>query len=663
MLKKINGFSLVELIVAIGIFSVLAGGVTYVVTNSYNNFYGVGDKQKITEFAQEGLEIARKIKDDSWTYFKANVGSNKGVVRNVNGTWAFSGSSNVSGDLTRVIYIANVSRDAESNIVESGGTDDPMTKKVTVTDSGTGITDYVLSTYLTNWGDKSWTQTDWSGGLATEYWSSANKSYSSSSIDGISTAGALILSPGTGGGTTWEWQDLMDMASSTGNGTAYATAVDDGSNHWYWCGSSVNFWRFPVANIRSSGFGANSSLASASCRNIVINPVYPHVYTSHNNGVVRTISTSTFSLLQTFTPATATGYSYAGAINAAGTEMYIGGAGGYLFSFSINTTNGVLTCQNCNGAGAPQTFSGDVIGTMWLDDANDMLYIGTDSATNAMMKINVSNPAVLASAGYVYGNTVDFTDISYVGTNDLGQNRFVVGTDYSASLAEFYVIDDTGSAFSKVAQVDLSAVAGTTINVKDVFYTGNNEAFVMANDASTPYSQLFTISGVTSAATPTVASDLRSANFYGFSTLSYHPTAYSSKFGGIFIGWTYGSVSTARSTFIEQTSVSIPPGYAASGNLVSSKFDLGSADKDLHTLTVNQNIPSGCSVTITFSADDNSSFASPTTQAFTSSADNYTASFNADMSGQRWLRYQVDLVSCSSDTETPTLYDLKVNYR
>ena len=661
MLKKINGFSLVELIVAIGVFSVLAGGVTYVVTNSYNNFYGVGDKQKITEFAQEGLEIARKIKDDSWTYFTANAGANKGVAKNINGAWEFSGSSNISGDLTRVIYIANVSRDAESNIVESGGTDDLMTKKVTVTVSGTGITDYVLSTYLTNWGDKSWAQTDWSGGLATEYWSSANKAYSSSSIDGISTAGALILSPGTSGGTTWDWQDLMDMASSTGNGTAYATAVDE--HHWYWCGSSTTFWRFDITNIRTTGFPTREALSTATCRNIVINPVYPHVYTSHNNGVVRTISTSSYSVLQTFTPATATGFSYAGAINAAGTEMYIGGAGGYLFSFSINTTNGTLTCQNCNGSGAPQTFSGDVIGTMWLDDANDMLYIGTDSATNAMMKINVSNPAVLASAGYVYGNTVDFTDISYVGTNDLGQNRFVVGTDYSASLAEFYVIDDTGSAFSKVAQVDLSAVAGTTINVKDIFYTGNNEAFVMANDASTPYSQLFTISGVTSAATPTVASDLRSANFYGFSTLSYHPTAYSPTYGGIFIGWTYGGSSTARSTFIEQTSVSIPPGYASSGNLVSSKFDLGSADKDLHTLTVNQSVPSGCSVTITFSADNDSAFGSATTQAFTSSADNYTASFNADMSGQRWLRYQVDLVSCSSDTETPTLYDLKVNYR
>lgn len=659
--NKNKGFSLIELIVAVGIFAVLASGVTYVVSNSYENFYGTGDQQKITEFAQEGLEIARKIKDNSWTYFVANVDANKGVAKNANGVWEFSGSSNVSGSLTRVIYISSVGRDSQSNIVTSGGTDDPLTKKVTVTVSGEGMTDYVIYAYLSNWGDLSWTQTDWSGGLATEFWSSSTRAYSSSNIDNSGTIGVLKLSEDLGS-NTWTWDDLTDFASTTGSGTAYDTIVDEGSGHWYWQGSATSLRRLPISNIRSTGFGTAQTLTTAAGRVIALNPVYPHVYTGHNLGVIRTISTTTFSVLKTYTPVTSPGYAYAMVVNSAGTKLFVGGAGGYLFSFSI-ASDGTLTCQNCDGSGLPQTFSGDVIGAMWLDEANNQLYLATDSATNSLMKVDVTDPKALVAGKYVYSNTVDFTTLSYRGTNDLGRKRFLIGTDYSASLAEFLVIDDDGAKFTKAGQVDLSATAGTTINVKDVFYTNNNEAFVMAVDAATPYVQLFTISGVSTIASPSLAVDLRNYDFFGYSTLSYHPSAYSQTYGGVFVGWTYGGGTTAYSTFFEQQEVAQSNGYFSSGTLVSSKFDLGSADRDLHTLTVNQNVPSGCSLSITFSADDNSSFSSPTTQVFTSTSANYSTAFNANMSGQRWLKYQVDMTNCNSSTETPTLYDLKVNYR
>ena len=674
-IKKISGFSLVELIVAIGVFSVLAGGVTYVVTNSYNNFYGVGDKQKIAEFAQEGLEIARKIKDDSWTYFVSNVGSNKGVSKTAGGSWEFSGISNVSGDLTRVILLANVSRDSQSNIVESGGTDDPMTKKVTVTVSGTGISDYVISTYLTNWGDKSWTQTDWSGGVGTEYWSSSTRAYSSSTMDGITTAGALKLQY-TPGADTWGWSDITDFASSSQNTGAYASILDEASDHWYLLGSAGSPQRYTTTNIRSTGFGSPATSGSTGlyARASALNTHYPHLYIGGDKGVIKTVSTSTFATIKTYTPATNLSWLYAMAVNAAGTHMYAGGTGGILFSLDI-AADGTLTCNNCTlwcdsklpppcaYYDTPQTFSGDVISTMYLDETNNILYLATDNTTNALMRVNVANKAALV-ASYAYSSSIDFTDLKYIGANPSGYNRFIVGLDYNSGGDEFIIIDDNTltSSFTKVAGVDFNSYGN--LYVRDIAYTNNNEAFVLAVDAvAAPYIHIFTISDVSTLAAPSPTVQLYDSTTYGYSTVYYHPIDYSNKYGGIFAGWTYSGASTPRTTFIEQDVVAGIGTYAASGDLVSSKFDLGSADKDLHTLTVNQDIPTDCVITITFSADDNSSFSSATTQEFTSTGATYTTAFNADMSGQRWIKYTVAMTNCNSNASTPTLYDLKLNYR
>ena len=674
-IKKISGFSLVELIVAIGVFSVLAGGVTYVVTNSYNNFYGVGDKQKIAEFAQEGLEIARKIKDDSWTYFVSNVGSNKGVSKTAGGSWEFSGISNVSGDLTRVILLANVSRDSQSNIVESGGTDDPMTKKVTVTVSGTGISDYVISTYLTNWGDKSWTQTDWSGGVGTEYWSSSTRAYSSSTMDGITTAGALKLQY-TPGADTWGWSDITDFASSSQNTGAYASILDEASDHWYLLGSAGSPQRYTTTNIRSTGFGSPATSGSTGlyARASALNTHYPHLYIGGDKGVIKTVSTSTFATIKTYTPATNLSWLYAMAVNAAGTHMYAGGTGGILFSLDI-AADGTLTCNNCTlwcdsklpppcaYYDTPQTFSGDVISTMYLDETNNILYLATDNTTNALMRVDVANQAALV-ASYAYSSSIDFTDLKYIGANPSGYNRFIVGLDYNSGGDEFIIIDDNTltSSFTKVAGVDFNSYGN--LYVRDIAYTNNNEAFVLAVDAvAAPYIHIFTISDVSTLAAPSPTVQLYDSTTYGYSTVYYHPIDYSNKYGGIFAGWTYSGASTPRTTFIEQDVVAGIGTYAASGDLVSSKFDLGSADKDLHTLTVNQDIPTDCVITITFSADDNSSFSSATTQEFTSTSATYTTAFNADMSGQRWIKYTVAMTNCNSNASTPTLYDLKLNYR
>lgn len=678
-IKKSEGFSLVELLVALGAFAILASGVFYVVSSSYNNFYGTGDKQAVVEFAQEALEAVRAIRESSWQYLDTNTGVSLGLVQN-NGVWSFSGTANTNGDLTRVVTISNVQRDSGGNIVASGGTTDPLTKKIVVTVSGAGLADYTLTSYLSSWANRSWEQTDWSGGVGTQYWSYDTKVYSSSTMDGVSTAGALKLAY-TPGATTWGWEDITDFASTSMNGNSYCSLVDDVNNYWYLCGSGTTLWRLDITNIRSTGFpGSYTSITSQAAYTAALNPVYPHIYTGGVGGVIKSISTSTLATLSTYTPNTSvtTGI-YATVVSSDGTQMFVGGNTGNLFSFSVDA-GGALDCVNCTlwcdvikdskctPADIPETFGAYNINAMWLDEANDWLYVVTDDPNYALIKINVANPADLVYM-YDYNYTYDMVDMIYRGTNSSGANRFIVGLDYHNPGNEFMIIDDkpADSTFSIVAGVDLSAYYSKSTSVRDIEYTNNNQAYIISIHSAIPYIATTVVSGVDLSDSPSLSVSYSDNTTYGYYSIYYQPADYSNKFGGIFAGWTYAGSSTRRTTFIEQQEVASQGAYAATGNLVSSAVDLGSADQELYTLTINQNVPATCAadaLEVTLQTDDNVSFTSPNSQVFSSSTvSTFTTDINASLNGQRWLRYQVDMSNCNSGVDTPSLYSLRLNYR
>ena len=106
-------------------------------------------------------------------------------------------------------------------------------------------------------------------------------------------------------------------------------------------------------------------------------------------------------------------------------------------------------------------------------------------------------------------------------------------------------------------------------------------------------------------------------------------------------------------------------GYNTPGSLYSSILDLGSTDKEIKSLTVEQNVPAGCDLQITAEVSDDVTFATGVTSEVYSdaSAGYYTSSTDATMNGKRYLRYKAALTACSSNANTPTFYGARFNYR
>lgn len=134
-----NGFSVLEVVLAMALFVIFATSAIVVVVQGYNaNRLGV-EYTIANQFAVEGIEAVRSIKNSGYSNLVNTLGA--GVDRNANGIWVFGGlndtlTHNSTDNYTRVIKVEDVRRDAtppDGNIVSSGGTLDRNTKKITST--------------------------------------------------------------------------------------------------------------------------------------------------------------------------------------------------------------------------------------------------------------------------------------------------------------------------------------------------------------------------------------------------------------------------------------------------------------------------------------------------------------------------------------------------
>ena len=148
-----RGMGLIDIIVSVAVVTIALLGISQIGVLGFRFLREAAKKEKAIYLAQEGLEVARLLRDESWS---ANVGPLG--IGSVYYPVVFGGSWNltstdpgpVDGEFTRILTVDRVYRDVNDDIAVSG-TEDPGTREVTVAVSWDGGTrDYELVTYLTD---------------------------------------------------------------------------------------------------------------------------------------------------------------------------------------------------------------------------------------------------------------------------------------------------------------------------------------------------------------------------------------------------------------------------------------------------------------------------------------------------------------------------------
>jgi len=338
-------------------------------------------------------------------------------------------------------------------------------------------------------------------------------------------------------------------------------------------------------------------------------------------------------------------------IDSSGNYLYALGGYGRLYIFSIGSSGSTLTLEN-GGEYMTSCIRLPICPSLnkgYLNTTEEYFYVSTDDSNNSLMKVDITDEKD-ARISYSFSDIYDFVDVNYIDTV-LGNPSFIVATENRNE--EFRIIKDTitSNSFSELDIYDLggSSVYSAVYDSSDIGLTFDYQGNIYSLDISDKKNiDVGPVSDTSS---------------YGFSPTSapYNFMKYNDTLGGLFMLEKKTSPTSYVLNFIEKP---IDYEYASTGSLTSSIYDIGSSDKELHSITINQNIPIGCEIEITLQGSNDDSFASLTSNVFSNnSVSTFTSTTPTTLNNKRYLRYIADLTSCNSGADTPTLYSVKLRYK
>ncbi len=155
-----RGIGLVEILIVTAVLGVGLLAVISFLIYSRGVTFQVARTTEATSLAEEGIEVVRVLRDESWATNIASLISGttyypdiSGVNPNDKWTLGTTDPGVINNLYTRTVVVENVGRDANDDILSSGGTPDGNTKKVTSTVTWTenGRSKQIeLEAYVTN---------------------------------------------------------------------------------------------------------------------------------------------------------------------------------------------------------------------------------------------------------------------------------------------------------------------------------------------------------------------------------------------------------------------------------------------------------------------------------------------------------------------------------
>lgn len=153
MIRKIRppqeGFSLVEVLVAIGILGVGGTAIVMMLGNSYQSGQAASDRSEAAFLASQSYEAVRSIGQDAYNRL---VDGTYGLADS-SGVWDFVATSDTLGRYTRQVVIQTARRDLNGNLSDTGSTDIHAKKITTALDWSYLNNNKTLEfvNYFTNW--------------------------------------------------------------------------------------------------------------------------------------------------------------------------------------------------------------------------------------------------------------------------------------------------------------------------------------------------------------------------------------------------------------------------------------------------------------------------------------------------------------------------------
>lgn len=413
-----SGQSLIEIILAIALSAILLPALLTGLVSSRQGKAQQAQRTQAVYFLNETVDAVRSVREKGWATFAVN-GTYHPVISG--SSWAMStGSATVNG-LTQQVDIGDVYRATTGEIVTSGGSLDPSSKKVDISISWGQpyISTVSASLYITRYLDNnSFTQTsvaDFDVGTK-----------SGTTVTDIS-GGEVTLGAGGHGDWCAPGDYILAQLDLPKSGTANAISAYEGRAI---AGTGENSSGVSLADVTITNTNPpvptlTGTFDGYKTNNVFIDGNYAYLATDTNSKEVVIVNLTTHAEVGYFDTPT---NSDATSVFVTGTKGYVT-AGLYLYMFDLSSQSG----------SRPQVGSGYFflgLATSVVVNGN-YAYVSLASSPIELQIIDISNSQSFQNTGWA---DVNGTDGKRVFINS-SATRAYLATSQDASKREFFIID------------------------------------------------------------------------------------------------------------------------------------------------------------------------------------------------------------------------------
>lgn len=475
------GQSLIELLMTIALASIVIPALLTAFVSTREGRAQQDQRLQAVFLLQEAQEAVRSVREKDWTTFATNGTFYPSIIGS---SWVLLGGTETINGFVRQIVVSDVRRDASGKVVQTGGTIDPSSKKITISVSwNLPLVSIVTSTaYLTRHNNQIYIET-----TAEEFNAGTKTGVAVTNTDG----GEIVL--GAGGSGDWCRPNLSIAAVDLPKqGIANAITAIEGK---VFAGTGENASGVSFANVSIGNTNPPSGTITGTFDGYKTNGVFGET----NYAYLATDNNFKEIVIIDLTQKDANNkYLEAGFFNAPGNgngnSIFVSGNIGYmtsgdkLYTFDLSSKSG----------SRPQLGSVGLAGTgNRVNVVGDYAYIAIDSATTQMQIIEVGNGGRdLTVVGQAAVNGQVAKDIF---VNNTGTRAYIV-TASSSTQSEFFVIDvstKTGSR-SVLGSYDTSGM-----NPKGVTVVTGNRAIVVGTN-----SEEYQVINITNEANPNQCGNL-----------------------------------------------------------------------------------------------------------------------------------------------------------
>lgn len=448
---KKNGFGIIEMLVAIGIFLILIMGGSIFLTQGFNINRLADQESQAVYYSVEGLEAVRSIANQSWSSLEigntlCNGTLQKGVTVPAT-TWTFTTAPQIKNGLSRTITLENVCRDGSGNISAGGTVYDANVKRVI-------------------------SRVNWS------FSPTRNNTISLSNY--LSNFRKLILG-------NWAVPSFESTLNLPGNNDGLDVGVSGNFAYLIRPGANPNFNAINIATTVPSLVGSTNLPGNPT--SVFVLGSFAYVSNSDDNSELQIINIS-----NPLSPTQVGSYNAAG--NADATYVFVNGTTAYLTR--LNSGDPEFMIINVSNPAAPT-----LIGSVNLNGSADSVVVLGNSAAIAssdngseLQIVNISNPAIPTLVG-----TLDLS-----GNND---GSAIGGTDTNVMIGRADGTVAIANISIPAAPTLTSTYAGSGGAINDISLGNNGNYMFLATSAGTAEFQVVDISNLGS---PSLLGSLNLAN-------------------------------------------------------------------------------------------------------------------------------------------------------